>query len=123
MLIRFDIGDIEVSQRWSNRDHTGDKDLRGMEDGVVVYGSCFSQLVPDTSIFRTNMTGVTFRNCNLMNVLIPPGNVTIDCQTQRYAVQRDGKDWEIDENNKPVRPLDWKVYIKRGLPVPTPEDL
>ena len=121
MNILFADGQVECGPA-SQQDYTGAKFV-DVASNQVVYGSCFSQEIPDSAIFPSTMTGVTFRNCNLMNVSIPPGNKTIDCQTQRFAVQTDDKDWEIDANNKPVRPLDWKIYVKRGLPVPTPAGL
>lgn len=75
-----------------------------MNDEIIVC-SCFSQQKPDTVIFPEEMTGVTFINCNLDNVLIPPGNTVEGGLHRRYLTLEDGTDWIIDENNNPVEPL------------------
>ena len=121
MKIRFQEGEIECGPA-SQQDCTGARFV-DIADNQVVYGSCYSQETPNSVIFRPDMTGVTFRNCNLMNVLIPPGNTVIDCQTQRFKVQNDHNDWMIDALDKPVLPLNHKIFTKRGLPMPDPKDI
>lgn len=94
----------ECSDAYSFKDMTGwDLSARRDLNGQVIYASCFSQETPDREIFQ--MTGVTFIRCNLSNVLIPPNNTAIDCQRVRFESQPDGKDWEVDENNEPIRIL------------------
>lgn len=75
-------------------------------NGLSIHGLCLSQSIPDTQCLPADLTGVSFYACNLMNVFIPPGN-TVDsaCQIQRYLVQQDGRDWEVDENNNPIKIL------------------
>lgn len=90
-------------------------------NNLIIRGSCFSQQQPDTKVFPDEMTGVTFVNCNLDNVAIPDGNTLIDCSNRRYVVQNDMNDWEIDENNNPVRLVNWLYFDKFDLPQPTPD--
>lgn len=90
-----------------------DKDCTGWDlsdrtdmDGLTIHGLCLSQHTPDTHCLPENLTRVTFQACNLMNVYIPNGNIVDKaCQTQRYLVQDDGEDWEVDENNNPIKIL------------------
>lgn len=89
----------------------------------TIEGSCFSQETPDSRIFPENMTGVTFLRCNLDNCHIPAGNTVEGGSQRRFKVQNDREDWEIDADNNPVRPVNWKALTKQGLPVPKPEDL
>lgn len=94
---------------YSFKDFTG-WNFKGSQEytfppGTTIDRSCFSQEHPDSDIFPDGMTGVTFRSCNLDNVLIPPGNTLTDCTTRRFAAQNDGKDWIVDSNNQPVSPL------------------
>lgn len=121
MKILFKEGEIECSEQ-SCKDFTREQFV-DIADGAYVYGSCFSKEMPDTVIFRADMKGVTFRNCNLMNVRIPDGNTVIDCQTQRFTVQNDGNDWVIGEDGKPVEPLNSLIFRKRGLPLPDPKEI
>lgn len=83
--------------------------------GTIV-GSGFSQSTLDAHIFPDTMTGVVFEKCNLDNVYIPPGN-TVDpsCSHKRFATQNDLEDWFIDGADKPVEPIDKKMYEKLKL--------
>ena len=92
-------------------------------NGFVFYAVSFSQEIPDSHIFPDDMTGATFINCNLDNVFIPEGNMVIGGRQNRFKAQNDGNDWEIDETDKPVRPVNHKAFIKLGLEVPKPEDI
>lgn len=74
-------------------------------DGQEIRGSCFSQEKPDTHIFPETMHGVVFLNCNLDNVFIPEGNMMVNCSARRFQAQEDGLDWEIDEQNLPIKIL------------------
>ena len=91
---------------YDNQDFTGwNLSDRTDMDGLTITGSCFSHEKPHSHCLPENLTGVTFIHCNLMNVFIPPGNTAIECQTQHYLVQADGQDWEVDENNNPIKIL------------------
>ena len=122
MLIQFADGSIECSDEFSCKDFTG-APLVNINDGAYVYGACFSQEQPDSAIFRPGMKGVTFRNCNLANVIVLPGNTLVDCVTTRFQVQNDGNDWIIDNANLPVKPMNYRMFEKRGLPMPAPVDI
>ena len=109
---------------YSHKDFTGrnltECDFSGVE---IICGSCFSQENPDTVVFPDNMAGVTFRNCNLMNVFIPQGNTVINCQTDRFKVQNDLNDWLIDEKNVPLTVVDYIHFYKNKIPHPNPMDI
>ncbi len=92
---------------YDDRDCTGwDLSDRTDMNGLIIHGLCLSQPKPDSKVLPSDLTGVTFIACNLMNVYVPPGNsVDPTCQTQRYLVQMDGQDWEVDEKNNPIKIL------------------
>lgn len=104
---------------FSRKDFTGRKLLDAdIPSGTKIVGSCFSQETPGSKIFPDNMTGVTFENCNLDNVEIPPGNTVKSCSTRRFKAQNDGHDWEVDGGGTATRILNHKVFEKFGLPEP-----
>lgn len=122
MRIQFGNRIIECSDVFSQRDFTG-ASFVDIPDNVTVYGSCFSQETPGSAVFRLDMRGVTFRNCNLMNVDMPPGNTVIDCQTEQFKVQNDLNDWIVDDLGKPIAILNQKQFTKFGLPLPRAADI
>lgn len=91
-----------------------------------VIGTCFYQeadidadRIDDIrkTIFPAGITGVTFRRCNLDNVLVPAGNtVDSDCTRRLLQVQNDLEDWEIDEDTLvAIRPIDLNMFTERGF--------
>ena len=104
--------DMDVSEQHSNRDYTGRRFAEPLTG--VIYGSCFSQDEPGTAVFPPGMAGVTFAHCNLDNVLVPPGNVTINCSTRKIKVQNDGYDWELGADLKPIKITNEADRIKSG---------
>ena len=123
MLIRFPEGEIECGAA-SQRDFTG-VPFVDIPDNAYIYGSCFSQETPNTSIFRASMRNVTFRNCNLSNVRVPQpnNNVLIDCRVDQFQVQNDLNDWIVDDLGVPVEILNKAQFIKLGLPLPLPSNI
>ena len=123
--VRFPEGEIEVSEEFSNRDFTRYGSVINIPDGSVVYGSCFSQEVPNTPVFNPAMRNVTFRNCNLSNVRVPQpnNNVLIDCRVDQFQAQNDLNDWIVDDLGKPVEILNKAQFIKLGLPLPLPSNI
>lgn len=113
--IEYDYNEVFSFKDFTNRTN--------IELSGVVYASCFSQETPDNQIFVAGMTGVTFIKCNLDNVSIPDGNTVIDCSQKRFKVQNDLNDWIIDTANNPVEPVNAKIFVKLGLPIPKPEDI
>lgn len=114
----------DFSEKYSYGDFTGHcLAERDDMDGIAIYGSCFSQEVPDTESLPKGLNGVTFVACNLDNVLIPPGNTVIDCSQKRFQVQNDGNDWLIDDKGMPEKPVNYRMFEKLALPMPKPEDI
>lgn len=114
---------INYDMKYSFKDFTN-RSLRDAKDlnGKTIYASVFLQEIPDSRIFPENMKGVTFVNCNLDNVYIPPGNTVIGGSQRRFRVQNDLRDWLIDENNKPIEPLDKEYWESEGYSV-DPKDI
>ena len=119
------VGDTvyNADDKYSWKDFTGrtlqdTKDL----DNKIIFGSCFSQEIPDTKVFPDDMKNVIFVNCNLDNVYIPAGNTVIGSTQRRFKVQTDRSDWFVDNDNKPIKPIDEDKYIELGLST-DPKDL
>ena len=97
--------------------------------GGEIVGSCFYQEARATSttlvqirkaIFPVGMTGITFRRCNLDNVLIPPGNtVEPDCSTRVIRVQNDLEDWIMtsDVTPTPTEPINRGEFEQLGISI------
>lgn len=109
---------------YSNKDFTG-RTLIEADDlnDQTIYNSCFSQETPNSNIFPATMRNVIFKNCNLDNVFIPVGNEVTDCSTRKYSAQNDGNDWELGEDNKPFRLLNYLILDKLGIDQPTPDQI
>lgn len=86
-----------MSNQYSNKDFTGQYlvDKNDM-DNLVIENSCFSNEIPNVHIFPESMVGVTFVDCNLDNVFIPPGNTIVNGSHRFFKVQDDGQDWIVD---------------------------
>lgn len=89
----------------------------------VIYRTDFSQEIPESHIFNEQTKGVTFVCCNLSNVFIPQGNTILDCIQIRSKIQNDLNTWIVDDNNNPIKPLDYEIYIKFGLEIPKVNDI
>lgn len=94
-----------------------------------VKGSCFYQEAKESDgevlkdIFPDGIMGVVFQRCNLDNVLIPLGNtIEKDCTHRRIKVQNDLSDWILDDNLKPVEPMDKKQRLIDGRSI-DPKDI
>jgi hypothetical protein len=114
---------IEFDDKFSGKVFTAPQ--VDLPDNTTVYASCFYQEnLPDSHVFRDDLKGCKFYNCNLDNVFIPDGNEVIGGFSRRIMVQNDLNDWELDENNEPVKPLDSEILFEKfGLPVPKPQDI
>ncbi len=91
-------------------------------NGKTIYASCFSKETPDTPIFPDGVKNVTMVSCNLDNCAIPNGVTVIGGANRRFSIQNDRNDWEVDKDNKPIKPLDTEQYIKLGVSI-DPKDL
>ncbi len=114
MEIQYDGEIIQMSDKYSGKnfskvDLTHDA---GLEQGTNIYGSNFykeariDDVNPVKEIFPIGMRGVTFYNCNLDNVFVPPFNTVIGGSNRKIKVQNDGEDWILDNAFKPVEPMD-----------------
>jgi hypothetical protein len=112
--------EYEYDESLSGKDFTN-QDLRQRKDldfdGATVYASVFSNETPGAEIFRS-AAKATFIRCNMDNVAIPEGATLIDCTERRFERQNDGNDWLLGEDGLPEKPIDFKYYEKKGLPVP-----
>jgi len=108
--------EFTYDDKYSHKDFTGRR-LTDAKDlnGITIFGSCFSQEIPDTKVFPNDMTGVVFYNCNLDNVFISDGNSTIGCSQRKFKVQNDLMDWILDKDLKPAEPIMKKEFEKLGI--------
>ena len=112
-----------VNDKYSWKDFTGKTltDAKDLKD-IVIFGSCFSQEIPDTKVFPDDMQNVTFIGCNLDDVYIPVGNTVIGGTQKRFKVQNDLEDWILDKDNKPIKPIDKEKFTGLGLSI-DPKDI
>jgi len=110
MLIHYDGTSIEMNDLYSFKNNYN-CNTSNIHNDINIYQSCFSQEIPDTKIFPNNMQGITFYNCNLDNVYIPTGNKAVGSSCRRYKTQSDGRDWEIDESNNPIKCMDNNISV------------
>lgn len=106
MNVDYEGVSYECDDELSGRDFNGWEFLSRPEydfSNKIIYASIFSQEAPDQSIFGDKMTGATFLRCNLTNVFVPDGNTVIDCVTTRAATLNDGRVWELDAGDRPVK--------------------
>lgn len=106
-----------MANLYSNKDFTG-HDLSDRHDmnNLIISNSCFSQETPGRRVLPANLLGVTFVDCNLDNVLIPPGNQLINCSRKTFKVQNDLEDWHVDPNTLlPISPVDSARFDRLGL--------
>lgn len=89
-----------------------------------IVGSCFAQQDrPDTQVFPTGITEVTFDGDNLDNVFIPPANIIKpNCCHRKVMRQNDLEDWLVDNSLKPTEPRSKKEYLRLGISV-DPKDI
>ena len=126
--------ELPINKKYSNRaflyHSVSFKDIPAKEfNNTIIQGSCFYQewdwdgnkpVIKD--IFPDGMTGVVFRNCNLDNVYIPPGNTVEGGTNKRIQVQNDWSDWVLDSNLKPKEPVNKKMRLEAGVSI-DPKDI
>lgn len=98
---------------WGRQSFTG-KDPTEFNDTEIVAAG-FGQKEPLTKVFPDGMKGVTFRDCNLDNCIIPTGNTVIGGTNKHVKEQADGEMWIVDEELKPVSPMKPYRFDKMGL--------
>lgn len=102
---------IDYDDTFSLRDFTNQNLKSQKMNGLIIYGSCFSQEIIDNDIFPDGMTGTSFYNCNLDNIFIPPGNTVIGGSQKRFKPENDIRDWEVDNLNQPVKVVSEEAWI------------
>lgn len=98
-------------------------------NNTIIRGSCFYQEgEPNQDIFPDGMTGVYFTGCNLNNIYVDETQNTIDktsinrCLTRKIKVQNDWDDWILDDQLKPIEPMDKEQRLKKGISI-DPKDI
>jgi hypothetical protein len=80
-----------------------------------IIGSSFYQDAHHTDVFSSNISGVTFTNCNLDNCNMPVGATVNGGTNKHFALQNDGEYWIVDESGAPVSPRDTDRFDYCGL--------
>ena len=104
LLFAVSVGAEDHNAKYSCRNYMGGKaaflknePIKELQKGIII-GTCFYQPErPNSDIFPAGMTGVTFKNCNLDNVLVPPGNTIIGGCHRQIKAQNDWSDWILDD--------------------------
>lgn len=120
-----------INEKYSYKDfmHQSFVDVPASEfNNSTIVGSCFYQesigeeeVVKD--IFPDGLVNVIFEKCNLDNVLIKSGMSLGEKNSNRkIKVQNDWDDWILDDNLKPVEPMDKVRRIKAGKSI-DPKDI
>ena len=135
---------MSVNEQFSYQDFTDivllDVDPKELNDSEII-GSCFCQQcvladAPPIRVFPDGMTGVTFRRCNLDNVLVPDGNTVLTkqanglqgCSQQIIMPTNDGESWlwERDKADhdklKPTKPMNYDERVRDEKSV-SPDDI
>lgn len=108
---------IEYDDNLSFRNFTN-KDMSGEDlSGKIIYSSVFYQEQLDSEIFHPELSGALFIKCNLDNVALPDGNTKIECQQRRIKAQNDLRDWIVDQDNKPIEPINKDMWAEQGFSV------
>jgi hypothetical protein len=74
----------------------------------------------EKDIFPDDMTGVTFYNCNLDNVYVPPGNTVIGGSQRRIKVQNDWEDWILEKKMgrwQPKEPMNKEERLEKNISI------
>lgn len=114
----YDCSDEHSFKCYAGREFSGIK-----LDGLTIYQTNFAQETPDKEIFDSKVKNLTFVKCNLSNVSLPTGSTVVDCIQTRFKCQNDLNDWEIDGSGKPLRTLNYNIFLKKGLDLPDPIDI
>lgn len=94
-------------------------------NNTTIRGTCFYQewvegdMSIEKDIFPEGMTGVVFEYCNLVNIIVPPGNtISKGCQTERLKVQNDWEDWIMEKKDgkwEAKEPKDKEARVEANL--------
>jgi hypothetical protein len=113
---------IIYDDKYSLKDFTTETLLTATDmEGITIFGSCFSKEIPDTKVFP-DVKELTLVNCNLDNVYLKKEWVVIGWTPKRFLIQNDWMAWIVDEDNKPIEPIEKETFIKLGISI-KPEDI
>ncbi len=103
---------------YSHKDFTGQhlSHRKDMSNQVII-GSCFSQEVPNSQVFPSNMKGTNFINCNLDNCIIPKGNIISGGVARSFQIQNDLEDWVVSKDGTPLEPVNIEVFKDNNLSI------
>ncbi|MDD5199262.1 MAG: hypothetical protein PHC88_05610 [Terrimicrobiaceae bacterium] len=109
---------LEYSDEWSFKNFSNQRNIfagRGKElDGLTIYSTSFYQEALDVDIFPSDVKNLVLAFCNLDNVVIPRGSTLIECSTRRIKVQNDLRDWELDDNDQPIKLINEEYWKQQG---------
>ena len=123
MKMKYNNEIVDFSDEFSQKVFT--QTFVDIPDNTLIYASSFYQEnLPNSHVFREDMKGVKFYNCNLDNCFVPDGNEVVGGTQRKIMVQNDLNDWEVDENLQPIKPVGSEIIFEKfGLSVPKPEDI
>lgn len=112
---------VTYEDKYSHKDFTNVKFVNiNLESGTTIYASCFSKEVPDFEMFPATMTGITFLECNMDNVKVPPGNLVNNFYKPapiKFKAQNDLRDWQLNQLNQPVKLIDEDDWKAKGYSI------
>lgn len=129
LLFAVSVG-AEEHNKYSVKNYSGknanflkNEPIKDLQEGIIIGTSFYQAERPNSDIFPSGMTGVTFKNCNLDNVLVPVGNTIIGGSHRQIKAQKDWQDWILNPITlEPVEPINQKQRIAKGLSI-DPQDL
>lgn len=116
--------EYNISEKYSNKDMTG-WNLSNRKDmnGIVISNSCLSNEILDASVLPSDLSGTTFIDCNLDNVIVPVGNLVLGGSQRKFKCQNDGEDWIVDAiQKKAIEPVNKKLFLNLGISI-DPKDI
>lgn len=112
--MRYNGQNYNEDKELSNRDMTGwDLSRYDLRDKVI-YNSTLANETLNARILPPDHNA-TFIACNLDNVFVPSTYLLIDCSIRRFKIQNDGEDWLLDAQDKPMIPVNDKLYDRYAL--------
>lgn len=90
--------------------------------GITITGSCFYQEGEEREIFPPEAKNITFKKCNLDNVVLPANSKVVSCSQMRIVKQNDKCDWFVDKDKKPIEPVGKAAFLRAGISV-QPKDI
>lgn len=83
-------------------------------EGEIIGSNFYQENKPNSIIFPDGIK-TTFIRCNLDNVSVPKDCVIDGGTNKQILVQNDNSDWILDDNGKPIEPIDKKIRETLGI--------